>query len=146
MRILAIDPGLRACGIATMIDGQITTRTVRPQAEALPDRIREICGQIPPGGWGLFVIERPQVYRGRRQKGDPNDLISLAMLVGALIVRVSYRKLLLPMPAQWKGSVPKEIHHRRIRARIPDLSRCSKDALDAVGLALYGVDHARPET
>jgi hypothetical protein len=141
MNILGIDPGLRACGVAEQTRTGAAAWTIRPKTRTLTERIQEILPRIYRGPWDLVVIEKPQIYQGHLQKGDPNDLIDLAVLVGAIIGHVSATKILLPLPAEWKGQVPKDIHHRRIRKRVPGLGRCSKDALDAVGLYLYGVDH-----
>jgi hypothetical protein len=141
MRILGIDPGLRACGVAEHHDGVWRTETIRPQARDLVERVREILDhfRVQIGLPDLVVIELPQVYQGHLQKGDPNDLIKLAVLVGA-ITALFICPVLLPTPTQWKNAVPKEIHHRRIRAKLPELGRCSKDAMDAVGLCLYGME------
>lgn len=141
MNILGIDPGLRACGVASVTgEGHWYAGTIRPKTRTLQERIQEIVRHMPRIPWDLIVIEMPQIYQGYKQEGDPNDLLRLSLLVGALIVSLD-GEILLPLPSQWKGQVPKEIHHRRIRARVPGLGRQSKDAMDAVGLALYGVDH-----
>jgi len=61
-------------------------------------------------------------------------------------------RVLCPIPSDWKGSVPKSIHHKRILARL----RVSEEALahipkgqqqhviDAAGLALWAVDRGLP--
>lgn len=138
-RVLGIDPGLRACGVAWFDGIEARAFTVRPSGLTLA-KAKEILVQVRSSAlpaWDLVVIEKPQVYQGRKAKGDPNDLIELAVLVGALGFGFSC-PVLLPRPFEWKGQVPKEISHRRIREQIPNLGRYSKDALDAVGLALWG--------
>ena len=148
--ILAIDPGLNACGVATMTRGAgVVAKTIRPKGRGLLPRIEQILDALPaqpvpfgPHPWDLLVIELPQIYQRGKQEGDPNDLIKLAVLVGAITTRVDALKILLPLPAEWKKQVPKKIHHQRIRTRVPGLGRCSMDAMDAVGLCLYGVEYA----
>ena len=56
------------------------------------------------------VIEKPQIYNARRMKGDPNDLVKVAINAGeyggvlkSLGVRVEYYT-----PHEWKGTQPKE--------------------------------------
>ena len=143
--ILAIDPGLHSCGWAMRIgDMPIVPGTIRPKSHATRDRIREVVERLPrqafDGPWDVLVIEMPQVYQERKRKGreNPNDLIKLALLVGAAMMTVPAMRCLTPLPGQWKGSIPKHIHHRQIRRRVPELPRCSTDAMDAVGLLLYG--------
>jgi hypothetical protein len=139
--IIAIDPGLRCTGVAYYTPlGDWEASSIRPKGRSLIERIDQILERIGSDYWDLAVIEKPQVYQGRLQKGDPNDLIDLAVLVGALVCHINATKFLLPRPQEWKGQVPKEIHHRRIRKAVPGLGRQSKDALDAVGLGLYGME------
>lgn len=150
MRILGIDPGLNACGVAIYdtetktVESVFTVRT-KITLSTLALRVLSVCGEISyltgSETLDLVVIEKPQVYQGALQKGDPNDLIDLTVLVGALVQGSRRSEILLTTPRQWKGQVPKNIHHKRIRKRLPDLGRCSKDAMDAVGLCLYGADH-----
>ena len=81
-----------------------------------------------------------QVYRQLQQKGDPNDLIALAILGGALLNLAALHRE-MPTPRVWKGAVPKKIHHQRLRAdhRWIGTQQINADTLDAIGLALYGV-------
>lgn len=106
----------------------------------------------PPMGAPYVVIEKPQVYRGRGSKGDPNDLITLAVGVGRYLERAenSGARVALVLPRQWKGTIDKEIHHQRIRRDLPidDLrvvvteeAKLAKskvhNMMDAVGLGLW---------
>lgn len=67
-----------------------------------------------------LVIELPQYY-GSNSQVDPNNLISLGYKVGAVIgVFVAYHSLLgrkfthaAIHSNEWKGQVPKNIHHDR---------------------------------
>ena len=145
MRILAIDPGLACCGVAWYVDGTYGACSVRVKGQDLVERCKEITRSViekspTPSAhllfWDLLVIEKMQVYQGSKQEGDPNDLINLSILTGILFERIPYADHLLPLPVTWKGGVPKEIHHRRIREEVPGLGRQSKDAMDAVGLVL----------
>jgi len=93
-----------------------------------------------------LVIEIPQVYVRARSKGDPNDLIMLAGLVGAFVYCFGNASKLY-RPAEWKGQVTKEITEQRARKRLsPDeLSRIElpsakglhHNVWDAVGLGLH---------
>lgn len=150
--VLGIDPGLRCTGVAWHVNNKIGWLSIRPKTTALIDRVREITQAvsrvISEQRWSLVVIEKPQVYQRSKQKGDPNDLIDLTLVVGAIMAHVE-GELELPRPNRWKGQVPKHVHHRRIRQRVPIDTRVSSDAMDAVGLVLYGLEklnYARPQT
>lgn len=83
-----------------------------------------------------LIVEIPQDY-GPNRTVDPNDLISLGYKVGALIgVFVAYHNLLdrkfthaVIRPNQWKGQVPKNIHHDRT---LPALDAREKTVLQTV--------------
>jgi hypothetical protein len=104
-----------------------------------------------------LVIEVPQVYRAAMSKGDPNDLIKVAIEVGRWIerARIVGAEVIEVHPATWKGQIPKEVHHARIlrELRPEELARLSRclalpatkrhNALDAVGLALWRVGRGK---
>jgi len=66
-----------------------------------------------------MAIELPQVYVRSRSKGDPNDLILLAGLVGAL-THWFHGMTFMYHPHAWKGTVPKEIMTARILKRLSE--------------------------
>ncbi len=80
-----------------------------------------------------LTIENPEVYSGNRQV-DPNNLVTLGRKVGELlgVYRAYYHLLGIPLsydivlPKQWKGQVPKEIHHDR---ELPKLDGTEKRVL-----------------
>lgn len=149
--ILAIDPG--ACtGFALMRPVQDLRRYV---VDVVGTEAMATMGDVSETRLGTFigsryetVIELPQVYRAARSKGDPNDLIRLAVLVGRLqqLAEVSGSEVTLVQPAAWKGQVPKDVHHKRLMGRLcfeeqEKLEGIHKtyrhNALDAVGLGLW---------
>lgn len=143
MRLLAIDPGL-ATGIAGFSLGVMTD-----------------CGLIEDADLGLSkmyykegIIELPQIYRSANSKGDPNDLIRLAVLVGQYKQQCidQFMNVRLVKPAEWKGQVPKTIHAKRILDRLNPretelfLRRVDKVApskrhnvIDAIGIGLWAI-------
>lgn len=155
--ILAIDPG-RDLGWAVLdADGQLTHAGLGAPTHAalpgLPDKV---------------IIERPQVYSAKRSKGDPNDLITLAILVGKYTER--YEALGRPvehiLPHDWKGSLDPDVCCRRVVASLSDAERTllfqvlaplarkplttdtltegkRHNVIDAVGLAKWSVRRTR---
>lgn len=167
MRVLAIDPGLRGCGVAVYLDGTLEHAWYTENPERVldgpaaweimscavflaVDRIVVPLG-TPTPEFDVGVFEVPQVYRLSRQKGDPNDLISLAGVVGSVSASMPCFKRIGVHPAQWKGQVPKAIHHKRI---VSSLSANEKKSIqlpskslqhnvwDAIGLAQWWVQRA----
>ncbi len=65
-----------------------------------------------------LVIEVPQVYSGPR-KEDPNDLIDLAGVLGAIVGGLTFGHVeWSPTPREWKGQLPKEISRARVDSKL----------------------------
>jgi hypothetical protein len=81
-------------------------------------------------GIGCVIIEKPVIYSARLMKGDPNNIITLALQVGAYREYFQSRgaRVALVTPGTWKGQIPKPIHHARVKAA---LSPANKAILDA---------------
>ena len=94
-----------------------------------------------------FVAEWPQVYqRGQgKSKGDPNDVVPLACVIGAAAAAMSPKSTRVFKPSEWKGQVPKPAIKKRIVDELTDaeVSRVSKrlahDGYDAIGIGLYAL-------
>lgn len=146
--ILSVDPGTPGCGLALW---ELTGELHRAWfAKGLP---REWCLRElgPYRTIRSAVVERPQVYVQWRQKGDPNDLVEIALLAGEVVgwlrnhlgrVEAAY-----PLPSEWKGQLKKEVTTPRVRAALSpeELSRVEMlravntlghNVWDAVGIGL----------
>src|SRR5574343_1281146 len=113
--LVAVDPGVHATGIA-VFNGQTLMIADLVQAETLEQMIsrldeRVMRGEAPHFNYDRGVIERPTVY-SKNSKGDPNDLIRVAIVAGAAAVRCFSVRFV--EPRTWKGQVPKAIHNRRV--------------------------------
>lgn len=148
--ILSVDPGLRGCGVALWGDGALVGAgyvrgpTAGRGPAAWVEMARCVAEWVGRDGARL-VVEYPQVYVRARSKGDPNDLIQLAGVVGAISARfpawpVGY------LPAQWKGQLSKEICWARAERdlEVHELNRVKWPAKslrhnveDALALGLY---------
>ncbi len=66
----------------------------------------------------VLLIEKPQVYTGAgKSKGDPNDLIDVALVVGALL-EIGGRlwwTCETVKPFTWKGNLPKKLSLQRLK-------------------------------
>jgi hypothetical protein len=123
--VLAIDPGIKATGWAIFDDGKLKACGVARATKSLNqvDSMREILDEVSVQweeymGFSysptLLVAERPQVYQQAMLKGDPNDLIPLAMIDGAIWERFKPQGVSFPLPREWKGQVPKQVMANRI--------------------------------
>ncbi len=96
-----------------------------------------------------LVIELPQVYTRSLSKGDPNDLITLALTVGAISALCGSigAHTVLYRPSEWKGQVSKNVTEARARKRLtevelkrielPKAAKLKTDVWDAIGIGLH---------
>jgi hypothetical protein len=143
--IISLDPGVKLTGWAQWdpfgkllhaglidTDHESFTRFVQYQADH-----------------GIFVeeivCEFPQVYARSKSKGDPNDLLKLAAVIGAFsTTRVPFTTVL---PHQWKGECPKAVTKNRAletltaeeleRIELPSARSLHHNVYDAVGIGLW---------
>lgn len=90
------------------------------------------------------LIELPQIYDSRET--DPNDLVTLTIRASAYgcYFRSLGASVYCVLPRVWKGSIKKEIHHRRARRDLPEYTKKAEgfgagtsDVMDAVLLFVY---------
>ncbi len=129
MITLGVDPDLHSTSWAILDHKSVlwVGRVVIPRrlrgAEAVAATIEKMRDRKLPPGLGIdrIAVEGQQIY----QKGlntfralDQNDILMLAQVAGGMAAlfwkMYPSAKLLLPKPAEWKGQVPKTVHHARI--------------------------------
>lgn len=152
--MVAVDPGIHWCGVsiwekarlrcALLVkhdSGEAGCHAAIPMAHAIRDVLTQV-GLLPH----TLVVEMPQVYVRERSKGDPNDLVDLAAVAGAVMYAVGAQDVVIYKPAEWKGQVPKDITHARALAKLNSLEQQTiltcrpaglmHNVLDAVALGL----------
>ena len=168
--LLAVDPGLLHPAAALFINGELqaASRVKVPNAvKGLPvaERCRTIAQLIrewyeePPYWTGqinvkepeTLVVEWPQIYTADKSKGDPNNLVPLAGIDGALAAIFADSKVVSPQPRDWTGNIPKSEsgdpwqspRGQRVWSRLSPDERnrvvVSHDAIDSVGIGLWGL-------
>lgn len=139
-KVVAIDPGKDA-GLAVFIEGALKAVSL------LSSDDKEITNPWV-AGHKVVVCEIPQVYRGSTV--NPQSLVTLAYRAGYLTGLVRPTHLVQVKPTQWKGQIPKDIHHEQILRQLEVgerlvLDQCLKNipkskhhnVYDAVGLGLW---------
>lgn len=130
--LIAIDPGVQKCGFAFYQNTKLVKAGYEPDSAI----------------WAadVLIIEMPRIYPGSgQQKGDLNDLLDLAAVVGRLESTYSVNSRLRVFPAQWKGQVPKKIMNARVLSKlsieerlvIPEIGVKVHNVIDAVGIGLW---------
>jgi len=149
---MAIDPGVRCCGWALFTDDKFVRCGLSRRAAALKEDLagfRAMISAMP--GREMQIVERPQIYRQSRSKGDPEDLARLLILCGMLAER--HKSTTLVIPHRWKGTIPKTaklqdyVIHRRneksfgnyLPTGIP--TALAHNVADAVGIGLWWLQH-----
>jgi hypothetical protein len=114
VRLLALDPSIRSCGLAVFethgystplvwsgrilveSDGDIGTRCLR-MAGTIRFELRRV--RLEPDS---LIFEWPQIYTAAKSKGDPNDLIAMAGVGSALAASLdTLTSLHTPQPGDW---------------------------------------------
>jgi hypothetical protein len=152
--ILAVDPGKRKCGVALFVNERLTTASLLTADNTfLLGKtvwlwwLKQAEDRVLDPKLDRLVTEGQVVYPGLRT-ANPNDLLPLSYLCGAVQARVEAEETLMPLPREWKGSLKKELFTRQILSRlhkeelaIVDQVKCPKGELhnvvDAVGLGLW---------
>lgn len=148
MALIAIDPG-KVTGVAVFDDGGALRCASVCVAEEQCTMFIENAAPIRQGKFaGDCLIEVPQVYPGQQQKGDQNDLIKLAVMVGRYADRATFFgfRVTLVKPREWKGQLPKDVCWRRVRETLTDDELGKMDKIpksrahnmhDAIGLGTW---------
>lgn len=148
------------------VRGWLTVRVYRVLAKLTAERAGlAMIEQIRAFNWGVGIFEKATLavemqHFAPGQKARPQDIARLTLISGAALGAILADRYLAPLPVQWKGSVPKKIHHARIarhlgwelRDGVPAdpavRALCEREtdwkhALDAIGLALWAQGQTR---
>jgi hypothetical protein len=142
MNLLAIDPG-KATGWAYFRNHILVMSGVIPF---------DISMTVPFATWSVdeVIIEKPVIYDPKRWEGDPNDLISVAIVAGYIGGIVNCRNVKWITPQRWKGNRPKNVDHRHTMSLLSTeekevikedwkgvLKSQKHNMIDAIGIGLW---------
>ncbi|MCP3104638.1 hypothetical protein LZ198_37820 [Myxococcus sp. K15C18031901] len=169
MRLLvALDPGLRECGVALfdldtgelLVAGMPTNFESKARglaawasmATATAAFVSSFLEPLRAAGEAVAIVvvsECPQVYTAGKSKGDPNDLIELAGVVGRVAGALGATSERSVLPREWKGTLNGDVMVERIKSRLderpcehlrvqlPRAQDKQHNVWDAVGIGLH---------
>jgi hypothetical protein len=148
---LAVDPGIRGCGVAVFKADRLVHAAYVPNPvkhgydlDAVLGMARAVVGKTE--SVDTVVSERMQVYAPGKGKGDPNDLIPLAAVTGAIAALTGARLTTWVLPRVWKGTLPKgAAFEARLFERLTNDERSAiqycgsmlHNVYDAIGIGLF---------
>lgn len=147
-RLVAVDPDKRGFAYSIWEGGQFIDAGLYRRDDCSPFWISRKLSDMEPT---LLVCEKPRAYPGQAAKGDPNDLIDLSQTVGACLA--SCNASFTVYPSDWKGQLPKEVHHARLQKHPLWSARAGlcvglvsaglrHNVLDAIGIGVWVLDPA----
>jgi hypothetical protein len=123
--LLAIDPGKWKAGAAlfsdegTLLSAKLLSSRSKNPAQAAKE-IGDEAAWFCMGQVDTVCCEMPNIRKRSRQKGDPNDLLYLTLINGAVFTAVEAESRDLVPVNDWKGSIDKEVMAGRITGRWPE--------------------------
>ena len=103
-------------------------------------------GDRPVFPWQRGVVETLviEIPHTGPSKATVEDLLVLAFRAGLVAGIIGATQTRTVRPQEWKGSVPKRIHHERVKALLwaPELALLAghpHDTIDAIGLGLWAL-------
>lgn len=121
MITIAIDPGIKKCACACLVDGEL--REVWFEAVAYGGlNFARPYPRIPADSVDV-VVEQPEYHGARSDQARTQDLLALAwhgaLLAGQFAGRDQARTFAYPV-SEWKGTTPKPMHHHHVWGALVD--------------------------
>lgn len=144
-KLITIDPGTKHIAWAAFEDSRLVRCDLVATEDSAFEKLSVVRGDVE------VLIELPQVYQAAHWKGDPNDLINLATVVGQIKWAMhNARHVKTVLPHDWKGTVPKSVMGARITERLDDdeeriFRACPcgtavrHNVIDAIGIGLWAL-------
>lgn len=161
--VISIDPSMHSTGVA-YFENEKLKKTFRikvskdfTKEKAVYEMVsmfhETVFGSMPRdhGSKTIWVVEE-QVYRGQQEKMSIENFKYLAALTYILGYE-NYPRSVLVQPSVWKGSVPKDIHNKRVYENELELgsplihyATMENDILDAIGIGRWYYGHIKKTT
>jgi len=138
--LLTIDPGKHHFGYAIFADRQLRNCGTPTDVSVALDLAMYYRSRAKDF---RLVMEKPQNYRSNKKT---KSLDGLFWLCSELASKAGVDRFYLPR--EWKGQVPKLIHHNRLQRHLTPIelatwSNADHNARDAVGIGLFDLGRCR---
>lgn len=170
--LLAVDPGLVSPGAALFRDGVLIAAAdivVPPMGPGTSHGQRALAAADAIFTWAMrhkakvatLAHEWPQIYAGSKSRANPNNLIGMAAIDGAVACAFAFAAahrgeqldLRSYLPAEWAGQLPKDTHKgkywksprgERVKSRLSPVELAialavEHDGGDSVGIGLHSL-------
>ena len=118
--LLSCDPGKNSAGLALWAPtGPDSSWELQAACLEEFDHPSEIAAAAISfvGGRFTVAVEVPQVYAAGFSRGDPNDLIDITLVAGAVLGAGDLTSIWF-RPREWKGQVDGDVMITRIRSKL----------------------------
>jgi len=140
--LFSFDPGVTKVGIACWRDGVLVAAETltSPSMDATPGLVAAWVQGFGHPEARAIVTERMHKRPGQTLFNEDLDRVEAVRLqIPRLLGRRNWTKTY--NPTQWKGNLPKAVHHRRLLKALTEaeapLWPAGHDARDAVGIGLF---------
>jgi hypothetical protein len=150
--LVAIDPGLRGCGVAVFVAGVLLTAFY---VDGIEKRARgpkvwrklamQVLAALPAMRIHVLLIEIPQTYADHKSRAD--DLHQLTGVAGAIASAVASDEVWGVFPRTWTGRIAKTERHSELLATMspeelakiiaPQFKTYTHNIFDAVGIGRW---------
>lgn len=151
--LLALDPGVHACGFAYWREVDLITCGVAHvdhdlgMVQGAQLLYSQIAHATRKQTFKHVAIERMRIYEKFSRRGDQNDLLDIAFVSGLLVDKLAIGATVVYRPTahEWKGTLPKALLEERVRTVLPQVDSMvlevpkglRHNAFDAVGIGLW---------
>lgn len=148
--IVSVDPGLRHLGVACwdeagrLLYADLVKNTDQEFRGVLAWRAMEqqFWLRVPASKSDFVIVECPRIYpHSDQRKGDLNDLLEVAGVVGILVAKFATARQVYP--ADWKGQVEKKVMNQRAWGeltadeKLKVKNAADHNVLDGIGIGLF---------
>ncbi len=153
-RIVAIDPGVKASGVACFDGGSLVSAFWARESGARSMEAEVILRASSAFGFSagevVAVVEEPITVRGRAFRGSTESLLKLSQSIGALraMLQSIGTRVELTSVRAWKGNVPTEALQERLLRKLDEDEKLriewpaqsyAHNIVDAISLGLWAL-------
>lgn len=151
--LAAFDPSLHATGVAIFKGKTLSdVYTVRVPSkiiglnavDAMWEAWKELHAEALCNVKFDAIVVEVQEYRVHSERSSVPNLLNLSSICAVFYCGVPANRRLKYYPREWKGTMPKAVHHNRLEKHFPEIwEDFTEDEKDAAGLGLFALKKLR---